>query len=207
MKVIPAILVHSQKEFEERLKKVAPYADAVQIDVMDGRFVPNATWADAAAIAKMKLPVKLEAHLMVKNPELGVMEEWAKAGAFRIIFHFEATKKPEVCIKKIKKYGCEAGMAINPTTQVIKIKKLLSKLDYILVMGVDPGFSGQNFQPIAVEKIRQIRQLAPKIKISVDGGVSPENAKDLYAAGADYLCAATSIFQAKNIKKAIAALE
>jgi ribulose-phosphate 3-epimerase len=201
--VIPAILAKSQKEFEEKIKKIAPYADTVQIDVMDGVFVPNATWADTKEIKNMRLPVRFEAHLMVKNPEAGTIEEWAKAGAFRIIFHIEATKKVGECIKLIKKYKKEIGVAINPKTSLTKIKNLLSELDYVLVMGVTPGFSGQKFQPIALEKIKQIRKLAPKVKIGVDGGVDKANAKKIITAGANYLNAASAIFKEKNIAKAI----
>ena len=205
--VIPAILVKSQKEFQEKIKKIAPYADTIQIDVMDGAFVPNTTWANADIVEHLHLPVKFEAHLMVEDPESGTIEKWAKAGAFRIIFHIESTRKSEECIRQIKKFKCEAGIAINPKTPIEKIKKLLPKIDYVLVMGVTPGFSGQKFQASALEKIKQIRQLAPSIKIGVDGGVDKKNSKKLYAAGADYLCAASAIFKEKNIAKAIEELQ
>lgn len=201
--IIPAILAKSKKDFEEKIKKIAPYADVIQIDVMDGAFVPNTTWADTKEIKNMRLPMRFEAHLMVKNPEAGAIEEWAKAGAFRIIFHIEATKKALVCVKQIKKYKREAGVSINPKTPVEKIKPFLKKIDYVLVMGVAPGFSGQKFQSVALDKIKQIRTFAPKIKISVDGGVDKTNAKKLYTAGADYLCAASAIFKEKNIAEAI----
>ena len=205
--VIPAILVKSQKEFQEKIKKIAPYADTVQIDIMDGAFVPNTTWADADIIEHLHSPMKFEAHLMVENPEHGTIEKWAKAGAFRIIFHIEATRQPEECIGQIKKFKREVGIAINPKTPVEKIKKLLPKIDYVLVMGVTPGFSGQKFQSIALQKIKQIHRLAPKVTISVDGGVDKNTAKKLYAAGADALCSASSIFKSKNIRKAIEGLE
>ncbi len=220
--VIPAILAKSQKEFEEKIKKIAPHADVIQIDVMDGAFVTNTTWADTKEIKKMRLPVRFEAHLMVKNPEDGAIEAWAKAGAFRIIFHIEATEKALVCVKQIKKFGREVGIAINPETPIEKIKKFLPPrrhparseaemrdlfVDYVLVMGVTPGFSGQKFQPVALEKIKQIRAWAPKIKIGVDGGVDKSNAKKLYAAGANYLNAASAIFKEKNIAKAIRELK
>lgn len=204
--VIPAILAKSQKEFEEKIKNIAPHADVIQIDVMDGVFVPNTTWAETEEIKKIRLPMQFEAHLMVQNPEAGAIEEWAKAGAFRIIFHIEATKKAGECIRQIKKYKKEASLAINPKTPVLKIKSLLKKIDYVLVMGVTPGFSGQKLQSVALQKIKQIRKLAPKIKIGVDGGVDKSNAKKLYAAGADNLNAASAIFKSKNIAKAIESL-
>lgn len=204
--IIPAILAKSREEFEEKIKKITPHADIIQIDVMDGAFVPNATWTDAKVIKDMRLPMQFEAHLMVENPEVGAIEEWANAGAFRIIFHLEATKKAAECLRQIKKFHLEAGIAINPKTPVLKIKNLLPKIDYVLVMGVTPGFSGQKFQSVAIQKIKQIRKLAPHIEIGVDGGVDKAIAKKLYAAGADNLNAASAIFKSKNIAKAIKSL-
>ena len=201
--VIPAILAKSREEFEKKIKKIAPHADTIQIDAMDGAFVPNKTWADADTIEHLHLPMKFEAHLMVKNPEHGAIEEWAEAGAFRIIFHIEATKKPEECLRQIKKFRRQAGAAINPKTPLKKIKGLLPRLDYALVMGVEPGFSGQKFQSGILGRIKKIKTLAPKIRIGIDGGVNKSNAKKITAAGADYLCAASSIFRSKNIAKAI----
>lgn len=208
--VIPAILAKSREEFLEKVKKILPagrqarpHAGYIQIDVMDGAFVPNTTWADTKEIKNLALPMKFEAHLMVKNPEAGAIEEWAKAGASRIIFHIEATKKVGECVRQIKKYKCEAGIAINPNTPIIKIIPLLKKIDYVLVMGVTPGFSGQKFQSVALQKIKELRKLSPKMKIGVDGGVDEKNAKKLYAAGADNLNAASAIFKSKNIAKAI----
>jgi len=201
--VIPAILAKSQKEFQEKIKLIQPYVEIIQIDVMDGAFVPNTTWADTDVIEHLHLPMKFEAHLMVENPERGTIEEWAEAGAFRIIFHIESTQKPEECIKQIKKFKREAGIAINPKTPLAKIKPFLKKIDYVLAMGVTPGFSGQKFQSIALQKIKQIRKMAPTVKISVDGGVDRKNSKKLYSAGSDSLCAASSIFKEKNIRKAI----
>lgn len=197
--VIPAILAKSKKEFTEKIKRVHPYAKFIQIDVMDGFFVPNKTWADPAEIKKMKMP-KYEVHLMVKDIEEEI-KKWA--GADRIIFHIEATKNPEKCIKEIKKLKKQVGMAINPETPVAKIKKFLSQIDHVLVMGVNPGFSGQKFQPKVLSKIKKLRLLAPNIKIGVDGGVDKTNAKKLYSVGADTLCAASSIFKSKNVRNAI----
>lgn len=201
--VIPAILAKSREEFDEKIKKIAPHADVVQIDVMDGAFVPNTTWADTDIIEHLHLPVRFEAHLMVQNPEAGAIEEWAKAGAARIIFHIEATKKAEECIRQIKKFHREAGIAINPKTPAEKIKPFLKQIDYVLVMGVTPGFSGQKFQPAALEKIKQLKKIAPHVKIGVDGGVDKTTAKKFYAASADNLNAASAIFKSKNIAKAI----
>ena len=157
-------------------------------------------------IKRLKLPVEFEVHLMVKDPEITI-EEWVDAGAKRIIFHIEATHKPEECIKTIKRFKREAGIAINPKTKVSKIKKFLPEIDHVLIMGVNPGFSGQKFQPKVLKKIKRLKKIAPNIKIGVDGGVNQKNAKEILRAGADFLCAASAIFKSKNIGKAIENLE
>ncbi|MFA5133217.1 MAG: ribulose-phosphate 3-epimerase [Patescibacteria group bacterium] len=205
--LIPAILAKSQKEFKSKLEKILPFSDFIQLDIMDGKFVPNKTWGNPKALADLSAVIDFEVHLMVENPEKAI-EKWAKAGAERIVFHFEATDNPEKCIEKIKagspRFGrVEAGIAINPETPVLKIKPFIKKIDYVLVMGVTPGFSGQKFQSKVLAKIKAIRKLAPKIKIGVDGGVGPENAKKIKNAGAKYLCAASGIFNSENTAKAI----
>ncbi|MCG2694228.1 ribulose-phosphate 3-epimerase [Candidatus Parcubacteria bacterium] len=200
--VIPAILAKTKKEFEYKAKSVMSYCDLIQIDVMDGIFVPNKTWADIDVIKHMHLPVEFEVHLMVREPEV-VIEDWAKAGAKRIIFHIEATRNPKECIKIIKRFKRQAGIAINPKTSVARIKDFLKKIDYVLIMGVDPGFSGQKFQPSILNKIKRLKKLAPNIKIGVDGGINKKNAKDIKKAGADFLCVASSIFKSKNLAKAV----
>lgn len=204
--VIPAILAKTKREFVNKIKIVMRHTDIVQIDVMDGVFVPNTTWADADVISRLKFPINFEVHLMVKEPE-AVIGEWIDAGAKRIIFHIEATKKSEECIKLIKMYKREVGIAINPKTALRRIKKYLPKLDYVLVMGVDPGFSGQKFQPSALKKIKKLKKLAPNVKVGVDGGVNLKNAGTIKKAGADFLCAASVIFKSKNITRSIEMLE
>jgi len=206
MTVVPAILAKSQKEFKSKLDKVLPFSDFIQLDIMDGKFVPNKTWGNPKALADLAAVVDYEVHLMVANPEK-VIEKWAKVGASRIIFHIEATNDIDGCINLIEKHKKETGIAINPETPVVKIKKIFPKINYVLVMGVSPGFSGQKFQPKILMKIKKIRTLAPKIKIGVDGGVGPENAKAIKAAGANYLCAASGIFDANDARQAIKAIE
>ncbi|MBU1180346.1 ribulose-phosphate 3-epimerase [Patescibacteria group bacterium] len=206
MNVIPAILAKTKKEFLHKVKTIMPYCDLIQIDVMDGIFVPNKTWADIDVIKRLKLPIEFEVHLMVKDPE-AVIEDWAKAGAKRIIFHIEATKNPKKCIQEIKKFKRKAGIAINPKTPVSRIKEYLHKVDYILIMGVDPGFSGQKFQQQVLKKAKQLKKLAPNIELGIDGGVNQKNKKQIFASGIDSLSVASAIFKTKNIARAIEKLE
>lgn len=199
-KIIPAILAKSKEKFLSKLELVRDFAPEVQVDVMDGLFVDNTTWADTEEIAKMPLPA-YEVHLMVRNPK-AVVSAWAKAGARRIIFHFEAAEDALEVIREIKSLGCEAGIAINPETQVELIADLLGELDVVLVMGVEPGWSGQEFQAVITQKVAQIRGINSKIGIEVDGGVSVENASVLARAGATGLVVASAVFSAPSPKAA-----
>lgn len=200
VRVIPAILAKTREEFLSKVDAVRNFASELQLDVMDGHFVPNTTWADIEEIKKMNLPL-FEAHLMAENPG-ELIEAWAEAGAKRIIFHFEAAADAGAVIKKIKSLGAEAGAAINPETPVTDIADFLGALDAVLVMGVNPGFSGQEFNPVATEKVAALRKINQNILIEVDGGVTMENAAELGAAGATGLVAANAIFSASDPKTA-----
>lgn len=200
VRIIPAILAKSKEEFVSKVKAVQSFAKEIQLDIMDGKFVPNTTWGEPEEIKKMSLP-SFEVHLMVQNPE-GEIKKWADAGAKRIIAHVEALTDPSSFIDSVKKSGCEAGIAINPDTPVAAISDFLPELDAVLVMGVTPGFSGQEFNQIAIENIAEIRKLDQNISIEVDGGVGEENARELARAGADGLVAASAIFKTNNPKAA-----
>lgn len=198
VKIIPAILAKTKEEFEQKVAAARSFATEFQLDIMDGRFVPNATWGDPEEIKKMNLP-PYEVHLMVSNPE-NEIEKWVTAGAKRIFFHFEAIADARAVIQKIKSFGAEAGIAINPETPVSSITDFFDILDAVLVMGVNPGFSGQEFQPITIQKIKEIKKLNPNIVIEVDGGVNLDNAVELSEAGADELVTASAIFSADDPK-------
>lgn len=200
VKIIPAILAKTKEEFERKLEIIRPFAQEIQIDVMDGEFVSNATWADTKEIKKMNLP-PYEVHLMVSNPE-NEIEKWVTAEAGRIIFHFEAIDDARVVIQKIKSLGLEAGIAINPETPVSVIANLFDILDAVLVMGVNPGFSGQDLDSRTREKVAEIRKLNQNITIEVDGGVNLDNATDLVKLEVDELVTASAIFSADDPKNA-----
>lgn len=200
--LIPAILVQSKEEFVERVALVTPYVELVQVDVMDGKFVPNTTWADPGEIARMRLDVPFEVHLMVQNPEEAV-GEWITAGAKRIFVHQESSGNVGLAILRIKESGREAGIAINPPTSIEAIADLMPMISAVLVMGVTPGASGQQFQEIALEKVKEIRRRWPKMRIEVDGGVKLENARALIEAGADGVVAASVIYAAPDPIQAI----
>lgn len=200
VKVIPAILAKSKEKFLGKVSLIRDFAPELQIDVADGLFVANTTWADPEEVAKMALP-PYEVHLMIRNPKASV-SAWAKAGARRIIFHFEAAEDAMEVIREIKSLGCEAGIAINPETQVELTLDLLNELSVVLVMGVEPGWSGQEFKETTIQKVAGIRSANSRIAIEVDGGVSADNAQALGRAGATALVAASAIFSDPDPKSA-----
>jgi ribulose-phosphate 3-epimerase len=198
IEIAPSILNANLLQLEMEVKRIKT-ADWLHFDVMDGHFVPNLTFGPAftAAIRKItNLPI--EAHLMVNNPDF-LIPLYAEAGSKRIIIHQESSVHLHRLIQKIKEYGCEAGVALNPGTSLHTIDEILPDVDLILLMTVNPGFGGQKLIPQVVNKLRQLRKMVNTAslpcKLEVDGGVNWENATTLVEAGADILVAGTLIYK------------
>jgi len=211
IKVIPTIIAKNFQELQEKIKKVEPYVDWVQLDVMDGRFVENTTWNNPADLKNLETSLKLEAHLMVQNPET-VIDDWIKSGVQRIIFHYESTNQWQEIIEKIREAGLEAGIAINPETPIEVLDSFLQITDYrlqitILIMTVHPGRGGQRFLEETLEKIRNLREKHKNAKIEVDGGINLQTAPQVVKAGANFLACGTAIFKSKDIKRTIKELK
>lgn len=196
VRIIPALLAKDKKDFVRRAMLVADIVDLAQIDVLDGKFLPEKSWAKPETIANFRLPLFFEAHLMIKRPE-NKISEWAKL-ADRIIFHFEATSEPAVCIQKIREYNKKVGLAINPGTSLNDVAHLLSKIDCLLVMAVQPGKMGQAFLPETTEKIIAIKKSFPKLDIEVDGGIKKEQLAILYRAGVRDLVVGSGIYDSED---------
>lgn len=181
-------------------------ADAIHIDVMDGHFVPNIT-IGPPVVAKIRKTTKLplDCHLMIENPEKYI-DAFAKAGADWISVHVEACNLAEV-LPAIRNLGMKAGCVINPPTQVKDILPYVPLSDFVLVMTVNPGFSGQTMIDSCVEKITKIKAFLAErnlsIPIEVDGGVNPETAPKVISAGADIIVAGSAVFETPDYKKAI----
>jgi ribulose-phosphate 3-epimerase len=185
--------------------------DRFQVDVMDGRFVPNITFG-ALAIESLRPLTRLgiEAHLMVEPPE-DFIARFAKAGADMIIVHQEATPHLHRAIQHIHSQGKKAGVAINPSTPASTLSEVLGSLQMVLVMTVNPGFGGQGFIPETLGKIRQVRKAILErgldCEVEVDGGINNETARLVVEAGADVLVAGSAVFDSKEgIAAAIRAL-
>jgi ribulose-phosphate 3-epimerase len=172
--------------------------DWIHVDVMDGHFVPNITIGPAVteAIRKAtKLP--LDVHLMIEHPERYV-KDFVDAGADWLGIHVEATVHLERLIQNIKELGAKATVTLNPATPLDHLEYVLSEVDMVLLMTVNPGFSGQKFIPGVLPKIRRLRQLIDQQKlpvlIEVDGGVSTKTVAEIAAAGADVLVSGSGIY-------------
>jgi ribulose-phosphate 3-epimerase len=203
VEIAPSILAANFAVLGEEVRAVEEAGAAViHVDVMDGHFVPNISIGVpiVASLSKAtRLP--LDVHLMIQRPGEFV-EDFAKAGAHRILVHQEATAHLDRVLASIHEQGCEAGVAINPATPVILLKEVLDRVETVLVMTVNPGFGGQKFIPQMIDKIRELRDLRARhnygFRIGVDGGVTLENTAELVAAGSDTLVAGTSIFHTTN---------
>lgn len=194
--IIPALLAIDKEDFVRRANLVADIIDLVQIDIMDGTFVPQRSWAHPPTIRELALPVFFEAHLMVDDPEKE-LASWAEV-AERLIFHFESTREPELCIEKIRGYNKKVGLAISPETKIEAISSLLPQVDLVTVMAVNPGKMGQNFIEATKEKISELHARFPQLLIEVDGGLKKEHLIELYDLGVRDFVVGSGIFNATN---------
>ncbi len=204
IEIIPAILENNFSEIEKKIRSVENLVDWVQIDLLDGTLMPNTTFADPNPFVALKTPVKLELHLMVKDP-LRYLERFTKAGFKRFFAHVEGEYVEEY-IEECNRLGVEVGLAIDGPTDFEKIHRYIINLDAVLVMAIDAGFSGRPFREDTIEKIRKIRDLDFEIPIAVDGAMNDVNAKKVIIAGATRINSNSFIFGSQDIKSAIESL-
>ncbi len=191
-RVVPAILTDDPTALEKMLRQAESFTDYVQIDIMDGLFVPSrsVTWEQVAGLPGS---LKWEAHLMVMQPEKYI-EGFQQAGASKVIFHREATASPHAVISGVRKLGLTAGLAINPETPVSAIAPCINEIDSVLLLTVTPGFYGSKFIPEVMGKVAELRRIRPGIKIGVDGGIKESNIREIASTGVDYVCVGSAIF-------------
>lgn len=168
----------------------------VHWDVMDGLFVPNITFGQhVIKMLRPKSKLFFDVHLMIEKPER-YLEDFKKAGADMLVIHAEATNHIQRTLAEIRRLGMQAGLALNPATPLNVCEYVLDDVDMILLMSVNPGFGGQSFIPTTYEKVRNLRRMLGdrKCHIQIDGGVTPENTKELCKAGADVLVSGSAFF-------------
>jgi ribulose-phosphate 3-epimerase len=192
IRMIPAILTDDPQALKKMVGLTETFTDYAQFDIMDGRFVPSRS-VSCDAIAALKIRLAWEAHLMVLQPE-DCLVDFKKAGAQKIVFHFEATSVPEEIIGKIRGLGLKVGLAVNPETPLNAITPLIDRLDGVLFLSVNPGFYGAKFIPEVLDKIIAFRKGYPDMEIGIDGGVKEDNIVAIARTGVDVICIGSAIF-------------
>ena len=196
----PSMLSLDFRHMEEDL--LAAYnagARQIHVDVMDGNFVPNISFGPPVIkyVRKVLPDVTMDMHLMVTDPGR-YMDKWKACGADIVTFHIEAVMDPVQMVRSIHENGMRAGVAIKPATPVSAIEEIITEVDMILIMSVEPGFGGQSFMPVALDKIREtvllLEEYGLKTDIEVDGGINLKNVDEILEAGANVIVTGSAIF-------------
>ena len=205
--LIPALLAKSPQEAQQKLEAILPIAQLFQLDVMDGKFVPNETWHDAQAFATFNSPLDVELHLMVNDPERVVLDWLHLPNLKRILWHIEIPIDHQALIDLCKHHKLECGLALSPETPVSATLPLLNQLDEVLLLGVNPGWSGQALIPATLEKIQALKQLRSNLPVGFDGGVDEHSISKLVSQGVDRLYTASALFKNGEVAPNFAHLE
>lgn len=201
--LVPSILSADFSRLGDQVREAeAAGAQRIQIDVMDGHFVPNITMGPLVVEAVRRCTtLPLEAHLMITNPQ-DYIETFAKAGADVIIVHYEVSPHLHRVMQQIRKAGKQVGVAINPSTPVFLLQDMLPLLDLLLVMTINPGFGGQELIPETLPKIASARQMISqrnlRCDVEVDGGIHAETIPQVVRAGANLLVAGSAVYNNKE---------
>jgi ribulose-phosphate 3-epimerase len=195
-RIVPAILTADPVELRAMVRQAEGFVSYVQFDIMDGQFVPSHSVSpeDVAAVGTR---LSWEAHLMVLHP-WDYLESLKKAGAEKIVFHYEADPSPRDTIEQARRLSLKVGLAINPETPVSAIFSLVPEVDSVLFLTVHPGYYGRKFLPEVLDKVVELKHRYPRFETGVDGGVTEHNIMPVARLGVDYVCVGHAIFHSPD---------
>lgn len=196
VRVVPAILTDDSSELARLVTLANAFAPFVQVDMMDGAFVPSRS-VGVADLRALELRFQWEAHLMVVDP-MSCLESLRAAGAARVIFHVESCADPREIASAARSLGLGIGIALNPPTPVADIEPLLPIMDSVLLMTVYPGYYGAPFVPEVMSKVAQVRAACPGVEIGVDGGIKEANLLEVARQGVDTVCVGSAVFSSPD---------
>jgi ribulose-phosphate 3-epimerase len=210
VQIAPSLLAADFARLADEAEAVSSAADWLHVDVMDGHFVPNLTIGLPVVEALRKhARLPLDCHLMIEFPDRWAVQ-YAEAGARSVTIHAEAASAPVRTLRELRRAGARAGVAFNPATPVDPYADLLSEVDMLLLMTIEPGFGGQEFMPLVLPKIRRARELIAshggEVWLQVDGGVNDETIGRCAEAGADMFVAGSAVFGSADPAGAVKAL-
>jgi ribulose-phosphate 3-epimerase len=191
--VVPAILTDDKDELVTMARKVETFAPFVQVDIMDGRFVPSRS-IHPRELVDLDLKIPFEIHLMVEEPQ-AYLEDCSRAGAQKVIFHYEATREPSKVITQVKGLGMMVGLAVNPETPLSDFLPLAEEVDGVLFLSVNPGFYGKPFIPEVLDKLAELRKAVPGLRTGIDGGIKEGNIAEVAETGVDDICVGSAIMK------------
>lgn len=204
-RIVPGILEKDFEEIKNKVGLVSPYVDTIQIDLCDGKLVPNTTFSEPDRFKEIIKDKTFELHVMISEPG-EIVDRWIDVGFKRIVAHVEGLTEPMDFLTHVKERSVVVGMAVDFDTKVSILENYLDFLDFVLVMTVRSGFSGQEFDMQMLDKIKWLREKRPNLDIEVDGGINLETAKAAKEAGANILVSTSYIFNG-NVKENIERLK
>jgi ribulose-phosphate 3-epimerase len=203
----PAILTSDFEDFKAQLAKVEPFFEHVHIDIMDGQFVSNTSFAERAELLQLATKLKFELHLMVNHP-VEEMKQWTKVNnVFRVLFHLEALDSPEDCIEFAKTHSWQKGLVLNPDTPLYRAESYFPEIDVLQFMTVYPGAQGSPFVTGSEEKIRAFTRIEKRPLCAVDGAVSPQTIGLLRSSGVEIFNVGSALMKASHFEKAYTELQ